>query len=205
MLHNELHRTTDLQSAYRAALGEDNAEFSGIERAGETLTPIIDLWSLPEWSYLRREYRFWMQQTAAAVAAERSILCLRNPVDSGVIAVVTKARALADCTVRFSTNQAQVADATNNGFSRDGRHAVSGAGNDLRSRVQFITMTETTANSGTTVWEMTLANDSQRILELDFVLPPGRDLRLVGILDLTALGGGFWWRERVARAGELES
>lgn len=201
MQHNQLRQFTELVNAYARALGEREIPW-GMERGGETLTPVIDLWSRPEWAYLRGENKFWAQATAGAIAAERSILALRNPVGSGVLARVTLARSILDCTVRISTNLAIVADTTTTGLPRDGR--LASVGTDTRSRVQFITASEATANAGTTVWEITLAGDSTRILPLDYILSPGRDLRLVGVLDLTALGGGFWWDERNALAGELE-
>lgn len=199
-VHNSIKYGGDLLRAYSRAVGMAEDE-TGVERLGETLTPVIDLWDKPEFRLLRGERPFWHQQTAAAVAAERSILVLRNPAGSRLLAVVELARTVQDCTIRLSSNQAQVLDTDTQGFPRDGR--LVAAGPDVRSRVRFGTMSETTANAGTTVWEMTLANDGKRIIKLDFILSPGRDLRLAGIADNTALGGGFWWRERPALPGEL--
>ena len=92
-VHNALHHFTALQAAYRAALGEDDASFNGIERAGETLTPIFDLWSRPDWAVLRDEVLWSALHNQAAVVGELSFVGIRNPAASGLLVVVTMIRA----------------------------------------------------------------------------------------------------------------
>ena len=53
-VHNELRRITQLQRALKIAFGLDSAE-GGLERLGETLTPIVDTWAHPDHAFLRDE------------------------------------------------------------------------------------------------------------------------------------------------------
>lgn len=88
MLHNALTNYVQLLNGFRRALGEMGGDFSGIERAGETLTPILNPWSLPEWALLRGEILFARSIAVGALAANYSIQELVNPTGSGVLAVV---------------------------------------------------------------------------------------------------------------------
>lgn len=90
-VHNQLTRGP-WTVALKGALGLSKSE-GGVERFGETMQPVVDLWSLPEWSFLRDEWLWAGNQTAAAVAAEGSIVALVNPADSGCIVVVEKVSA----------------------------------------------------------------------------------------------------------------
>lgn len=83
--HNELRRG-QLSVALTRAL-QDARGSGGLERYGETLTPNIDLWSLPEWAYLRGEvlgaqYRF------VAAGANNGAAAICNPLTSRSLVVV---------------------------------------------------------------------------------------------------------------------
>ena len=89
VLHNELKRAGGIQAALQNALGMKSG---GIERAGETMTPVMDLWSLPEWQVLRNETPGAARVSQAAVPAEFSIVALVNPaVNANMIVVVEQA------------------------------------------------------------------------------------------------------------------
>lgn len=64
--HNELQRYPALQRAYPVAVGMDPRE-EGVTRLGETLTPIIDLWSRDEWAFLFDEI-LWADVSALVAA-----------------------------------------------------------------------------------------------------------------------------------------
>lgn len=49
----------------------------GVERYGETLTPVLDVWSLPEWRYLRNE-RSLLLSGNEPIGAGRSYLGIQN-------------------------------------------------------------------------------------------------------------------------------
>jgi len=77
-VHNALHRCTDLLQGFKRSLGMDT-DADAVERLGETLTPVMDLWSRPEWALPRREYLGWAYQlTGAGGAGIRSLAGIRN-------------------------------------------------------------------------------------------------------------------------------
>jgi hypothetical protein len=91
-VHNEL-KNSPLPRALKKLLGVADAD-SGLERFGETLTPVFDMWSLPEFQYARGERSFAQSVISGAVAARFSAVALTNPATSRTIAVVTLVRAL---------------------------------------------------------------------------------------------------------------
>lgn len=85
-VHNEMRRGV-LSAALTRAVG-DMRGAAGLERFGETLQPVIDLWRQPEWGFLRLEKPCAGFRGANAVAGEFAVVALVNPAASGVIAVV---------------------------------------------------------------------------------------------------------------------
>lgn len=85
-LHNELTRGL-FSSALTAALGVAKGR-GGLERFGETLQPIVNLWERPEWAFLRQEQLWAVRQSQGAVALEFGHIAIANPANSGVISVV---------------------------------------------------------------------------------------------------------------------
>jgi hypothetical protein len=90
-VHNELKGNQFLSRALKKALGVNDPE-GGLERFSETLTPVIDLWRLPEWEYLRSERGFAESISSPAVAARFSAAGLTNPAGSNILCVVTLIR-----------------------------------------------------------------------------------------------------------------
>lgn len=85
-VHNQLSRG-QLSRALTLAVG-DRRGVGGLERYGETLQPIIDLWALPEFAAYRDEQLAAVRTFQAAVAAEFSAIALVNPAGSNLIAVL---------------------------------------------------------------------------------------------------------------------
>lgn len=196
--HNGLGRYTALLSAFTGALGERDSDFSGIERAGETLTPVIDLWSRPEWAWLRDERRYWHSVVVGAIAAERSGVTVRPP--AGVICCVEYIRSNQLATIRVGS--ALVApDSEITGIPRDARLIQPGAGNDRNSRTKLGLMTQAIAAFNSSSVQSVFVINQQ--ISLDFIVTPSRELQIVGIADATAITVdiGFW--EREALPGEL--
>jgi len=79
--HNELQKFPALQRAIALAVGMKQEE-EGVTRLGETLTPVIDFWSNPEWSFLYDEV-LWdlLTPTVAAggAAAASKIQVIGSP------------------------------------------------------------------------------------------------------------------------------
>jgi len=88
--HNELRRSAEIGAAVKRIVGETDSE-STVERFGETLTPILDIWRLPEWARHRQEIRWASQPTSIGpVAAQFSFVQLFNPAASGRLVVVER-------------------------------------------------------------------------------------------------------------------
>lgn len=83
--HNEIRKGW-LSEAVNRALGRTRE--GGIERISETLDPVLNLWGMPEWAYLRGELLWSGQVTQVAVAGEQSMLALTNPANSNLIVVI---------------------------------------------------------------------------------------------------------------------
>ncbi len=76
MIHNALSRG-GVSAAVKNFLGVQDPE-SGVERFGETLTPVLNLWEQPEGAYLRREGLYSAVRSVGPVAGSNSVLALRN-------------------------------------------------------------------------------------------------------------------------------
>jgi len=87
LIHNLISRG-ELNAALKRALGVTK-DPGGLERFSETLTPIIHLWGLPEWAYLRQEVLVAdSRQVAAGAATTRASYGIINPDNSGMIVVI---------------------------------------------------------------------------------------------------------------------
>lgn len=86
-VHNGIkYATGELQAlALLAGVSRDQA---GVERLGETLTPIIDLWRIPEAQWLRNTQYWAGRVSQAAVAAEGSMAAITNPASSNQLVVI---------------------------------------------------------------------------------------------------------------------
>lgn len=86
-VHNALDRATELVRGFRRAMGLLGPD-GGVERFGETLTPVMDMWSQPHWNTLRGDWLQWCSGTSAANAGFRSRVRLRPVSTSKMIVVV---------------------------------------------------------------------------------------------------------------------
>lgn len=124
-VHNELPRSP-LASAMSRAVG-DMVGDSGLERYGETLTPTLNLWNLPEWAYLRKEWLLTFNHTVSAIAGEFGMSALVVPAGSQNIVVVDEAvwqqTTAGYCELRFDTQAVIAATLAvlGRGISRDAR------------------------------------------------------------------------------------
>lgn len=206
-LHNALNRG-DLSSALLRALGNTRGA-EGLERIGETLTPIIHLWGLPEWAYLRHERLAASATFGAAVVAEFAAVGVLNPVGSGMLVVVeaisvSNGAAAGQYLIKQATSAVVLATlaVTTTGFVRDRRWMDSAS---FLPRAQSLTGTDVAAIVGTTHEEMRVgANVSApAVVCVPIVIPPGHAV----IVNNTATNVGFTasiaWRERQAYPSEL--
>lgn len=207
-VHNELRRSF-LGSALTRAVG-DTKGVAGLERFGETLTPVIDLWAEPSWAYLRKEWLACGYLSQSAVAGEYSGVALVNPAGSGTI--LTVEAALVHCLTAQYFYLARLPEASitatyggggGRGIARDSRAApIASVGRAVMwSGTDAARLTVTLSQDVV----VTVANVTSYMgLGFPFVLSPGFGLVVEGgAVNITILGG-FRWRERLALPGELE-
>lgn len=126
-VHNALDRATDLIRGYRRALGIVGPD-GGVERFGETLTPVIDLWDNPRWIALMGDNPQFGTLTVAANAGNRSMVQLMPSPTSKTIVIVHEIRCSAAFNIRtHNTQTTELGAVTTQRGTRDPR-----AGSDNR-------------------------------------------------------------------------
>lgn len=88
MIHNQLSRGP-FGRALKDALGDSKSE-GGLERFGETMQPIIDLWSRPEFELLRGELLWSISLVKAADAANSGVVGIMLPQASKLICTIER-------------------------------------------------------------------------------------------------------------------
>ncbi len=205
-LHNELRRSK-LSEALTRAIGASKGAV-GIERFGETLTPMIDLWSLPEWSALRNERLGIIRVATGPVAGNFSFVFLVNPIAAGrlvVVDAVSVATIVAGSCFLESATEAQVAAgiaaaAQTVGTTRDRRLGIDTA----TQTISGINVAQTIGGRQIEVATSTAGGGGGLfVLGLPHVLPPGQALGVSGRVANEQMIATFRWRERQALPGEL--
>lgn len=167
-------------------LGEMGADFSGIERAGETLTPTMDLWALPEWALLRGETIFSRIWSVGAQAALFSSAEFVNPAGSGVLAVVLELG-----NVSGNTLQASIDSGTAIGVVG----TVRGVANDSRfpqlGEVSRCSITTGNLAAGAALAQDHIPNNSRSVRA--YIIRPGNKLFIsTGAVNLDCVGNLYW-------------
>jgi len=166
----------------------------GVERLGETLTPVVDLWSRPEWALLRDER--WGAGTAVEVAGGVGIVShvqLFNPAGSGVLCVVHSISTMQTVNVWLL----DTALATPRNTSPiDGRLDLSSTGIGLRCRVR------STVNAGSLGTQISRLASGSHIKEIPMVLFPGNGIHVTTTADNLDLVASFVFYERPLLPGE---
>lgn len=201
--HNELRRG-DLSEALTRALG-DSRGGGGIERYGETLTPVINLWGLPEWAFLRRERLAGMGRTEGAGAAtEMSYVALVNPATSGILIVVESA--LVSLNVASAVRAAMETEAAlvalgltaTRGVNLDTRWANQG-----NEPIGYLASEAVAATLGVAFSNPTRPVYFDLPEVAGIVLSPGYALVVQNPDDAAAIHVSYRWRERHAYPSEL--
>lgn len=86
-MHNTVGRGRGLMPAFGDFVGLNEGE-EGTVRLGETLQPILNVFDIPEASYLRQERRFSGVVIQDAVALEQSFVGIRNHTGSGMLMII---------------------------------------------------------------------------------------------------------------------
>ena len=212
-LHNELRRQTEILRAIKDALAITDAEVN-VERLGETLTPSINIWELPEWAVLRDESLLCEATAQGAVAGELSAVGISNPTGSKAVAVVEaiRYRSGAPARVRMAYGIAALTDATLGPagfFNRDPRLTPGTAtpGQGAVTPVRFVFGSDTSfANFLTTTIEdasALIANQDYDAMCPPVVVPPGFSFVAISDTANTLLAVTIRARARTAYPAEL--
>lgn len=189
-VHNGLHEYNRLLDGAARAIGEKSGaqDFTGIERFGETLTPVMDLWALPEWAILRGEILFSRAVEVTPGATFGSIE-LVNGASTGVLAVVLDFRTTSAGTVIVGVDSgvALGASATTQGVANDTRFPQLGA----VSRCTVVTggLAATVALPQEVI---NTNNASQR----PYIIIPGKKLMIIADTVNQVVRGSLLWTER---------
>lgn len=206
-VHNQLTRGP-WTSALKAALGDSRNE-GGIERFGETMQPVVDLWRLPEWAFLRDEVLAAGQFIVTSAAGTLSEALLLNPTDSNVMAVITKIHlALTSAGAQLFYRR------LNQGTLPAGFVATATGPVDFRN-AQLIAAQATrcivaqaanaAADGGIAFDAISLTVNLVHEDTEPIILGPGSGLVInVSAVGVNTMVGGFRWRERQLFGGELE-
>lgn len=207
-VHNALFRG-ELSASMTRAVGDMRGDSAGLERYGETLTPVIDLWHRPEWEYLRKERLCAYSRTVAAGGAgTTSGIALANPANSGLIVVceAINIRGASGTATGLYSAPDSTADLGNSsqGFVRDNR--VEGGGT-IRASQAVIRYSNTPvglpANHDILEQVEQLDVAYRALIAPPCIVAPGRMLAVYNITTAVFLGAVFKWRERIALPGEL--
>lgn len=199
MIHNGLAYGGPLSKAAAVAVGLGREE-EGLSRLSETLGIELDLWSehLPEFAWHRNE-RLWgngPDSAVSAVAAQNSVVGVRNPANSNQIVVVERLSTdAASCEVRIGPNTDFVPATISTPVSRDTRLVPINncRTQSFRSNVAVVT--------GARVFFF--GNTTNQWLDIMVALTPGFYCMAVNPTVNTALNACFMGRERPALPGEI--
>lgn len=213
-VHNAILYETGLLNALAifAGLSRDQG---GVERLGETLTPIVDPYARPEVSFLRGEMLVAAATNQSAVAAEFSCVGLLVPAaNPNILAVIERAhaemstgtntiqlRSMTEAQVNALTGATTIPTA---GVPRDSRWQARAIGN-LVGRATIFRGTAA-AITGRSQWDFPTGPAGTTFpYEGPFpvVLHPGFAIGFWATTANINLNAALAWRERQALPGEL--
>jgi len=208
---SSLHNALD----YGPEIGRSLGRFTGLGpleegtiRLGETLTPVVDAFALPELSFLRNETLCAYSRFQAAVVAELCGVALVNPATSGLLVIVegissiTAAGDIHQVYMHLDSDIIGTLDSSSTGSRRDRR----GTGAPTVSRAVVRYGTDAAVSTGS-ILEQRRDNAAATAGMLTFqappiVLNPGVAVAVWNAATNTQVYVNFKWRERLARPGE---
>lgn len=216
----------DIHNGIKYATGELNAlgiagglarDQSGVERLGETLTPIMDIWSQPEWAWLRGDL-LWVSRPmiSAAGAGALSAFATCLPASARLICVVEGAWARSATAgdvmtlgvdLRTTITAVPMATTGTRPRARDNRLvATPSFPNEAQAEVPLDNFTGSSAgNVGIALEQRTVpgVNVAVEFRSVPYVLRPNTGIWIQGSTNNLLVVGGFWGRLRVPLPGEL--
>lgn len=207
-IHNELSRGT-LSRALTLAVGAARGE-SGLERYGETLTPVLDLWSRPEFALLRGEVLWAQLATLTAVVGEYSGAAIINPTGSGLLVLVNGMvrGGGASFTWGIATEAALVATYAGNTFVAtpiDGRKYKPGLLTGTATGPGIVFGSDPAPQVIASLGQVTTTalTSDERPFQFPIILRPGQAALIETANVNTGTNAAFWGWARRANVGEL--
>lgn len=204
--HNAIKYAGLLQRAAGIAAGMAGEE-AGLERLGETLSPNIDLWSQPEWAFLRGERLGAVRRNVPLVAAQIAAVALCNPLTNKTLIVkVLAASALSSAGAQLSLNMltdaaaAGVMSASQQGFLRDRRGYPGGVAQTLIRYGNYDPALPPTQQEIEV--QQKAALDTAPLFAFPIILPPGQAVSIASSIVAQAIYVNWVWTERVMLPGE---
>jgi len=210
--HNQLKYGVEVTRASGRAFGIDELE-QATTRVSETLTPVADLWSMPEWAFLRKEYRWVASNAAVAVALDNSTLVTFVPPSVDLISVVERIEihggaggVVASITVAAATATTYAGVAMAGIIAADALDlrvpgSFGGALTTIQTqRGQFTTVA---AVSGRTIARVAVPAGDTEVVQLGLVLAPGTGVAVVNEAVNLAIAAIMYGRERRPHPNEM--
>ena len=194
-VQNELRRAGRITTAYLNALGMTEGI---VDRLGDTLIPTMDVWSQPDWNFLRGDHMYAREAAATAVAARFSQVQLVMPSTATALAVVRKIVRTGG-TLRIQLSGGPVTGVVQNlkrGLPTDSRSPRLGG------ETSQLEVNEVDAAAGLNLPQWFLQNANGEEIP-PFVVGPGSNLFISELTANTAMGVVVFWTERTFFPSEL--
>lgn len=196
--HNGLRFIPELIRGVGIIAGLDDSE-GGLERLGETLTPIVNPWERDDWAYVIGE-RWCTGYTATPSAAgTNSAVGLRNPLATSKHNLLVKRSVIGASSVadqyelRVRAESATGVLGVQTVFSRDTRFNPLGNGGSARI-LQGRDAVKATFGAGPLTYVAAAASDVF-VDEAGFVLSPGYELWWIRNTQNQGINVSWSWRE----------
>lgn len=207
MEHNGLKYGVPITRAGGLAAGVNEHDDS-ITRLSESLVSVLDLWSLPEFYFLRDERRWSVTPSQSGVAGELARVGIFNPIGSGFLVVVETVELLPLAAVANFREAAGITapflpfDATGNPSPTDSRVE------NFPLNTALVTGTFSDSRVGTIGslfgFHQTAANGDSKQTPVNIVLTPGTFWCIEQVIVNTGIQMTIRGRERKAFKGEIE-
>lgn len=201
--HNQIKYGTPISTAGAVVAGGAYSDV-GISRLGETLTPVLNLWSMPEFFLPRAEILFTRFVIVPAVAARFASAELVNPAGSGKLVVVRV------IDIPYTSDRLEIVIDTGNaiaanpvvhkGLANDGRYASLG-----EVSIATLTTGDLAAGAVNPQWGVRQLTGHGFNAGPYWILSPGKKLFFItgGVNETFFLN--LLWSERSAFPGELQA
>lgn len=202
-LHNGIKYAGPELDAFATAAGVSKDQ-AGVERLGETWTPVIERMLRPELAYLAQDFYAGMNATQAAVAAQASGVALLNPAGSNILATVEAVTYMATGSSGIlvvgteAAFRAVLTGTEARGVYRDGRQRGD------KPRLSVL-IGSNAIPVGSELERVTPNAATIGFVNVPIILQPGRGVAVFGQTVNISIVVAYAWREHMGKPGELNA